>query len=212
MALAAGLVAIPAALAAPGHHAPRVRYDVTGLATSPATSTLSLSSVTYHPKSLGVSSTLVVNLSPATKYANGRNRPIAQAKIKPGDRIEVVWVEPANTPPSTGATATKVINLGPQTPAHFYASGVADAAATCTVSVTLDNTHFRPTSIGTKGSQIVVALATSTKFTGRWGRPLACASIQKGDHLNVAWTEPPGTSFSTGLVATRVTDTRRGRH
>lgn len=305
MAVAAGLVAVPAALAVPAHHAPKVRYDVVGVATTPATSTLDLTKVKYHPKSLGTSTTLVVNLSTATKYANRRNRPIAQAKVKAGDlievkwvepngttpstsaiatevvdlgrapairydvtgvstttsptstlglsgvkyhpsslgtsatlsvalgtstkyanghgkaiaeskitsgdRIEVVWVEPAATSPSTSLVATKVIDLGPPPPVHFTASGVADAAANCTVSVTLDNTHFRPTSIGTKGSQIVVPLATSTKFTGRWGRPLACASIAKGDHLTVAWTEPAGTPFGSTLTATRVTDTSRGR-
>ncbi len=306
LAVAAGLVAVPAALAMPGHHAPKVRYDVIGVATTPAGATLGLTAVRYHPTSLGTSTTLVVNLSTSTKYANRHDRPfpqgkvaagdlievkwvepngtapstaavatevvdlghapavrydvrgtstttapttslglagvkyhpaslgtsatltvtvgpstkyanrhgkaIAESSITSGDRIEVVWVEPATTTPSTGLVATKVIDLGPPPPVHFYASGVADAAANCTVSVTLDNTHFRPTSIGTKGAQTVVPLATSTKFTGRWGRPLACGSIQKGDHLKVTWTEPAGTSFSSGLTATRVTDTSRGHH
>jgi len=305
MAVAAGLVAVPAALALPAPHAPKVRYDAIGVATTPATTTLGLTNVTYHPKSLGTTTTLVVNLSTSTRYANRHDRPIAQAKVTPGDlievkwvepngstpstsavatevvdlghapsvrydvtgastttapttslglsgvryhpkslgttttlavtlgsstkyanghgkaiaeskitsgdRIEVVWVEPAATTPSTSLVATKVIDLGPPPPTHFFASGVADAAANCTVSVTLDNTKFRPKSIGTKGAQLVVPLATSTKFTGRWGRPLACGQIQKGDHLTVAWTEPAGTSFSSGLTATRVTDTSRGR-
>jgi len=188
-----------------------VRYEVTGVATSPATTTLALSGVKYHPTSLGTSATLTVGVGSTTKYANRRGRSIAEASIKTGDRVEVVWVEPNGTTPSTGLTATKVVDLGPPPPVHYTASGVADAAATCTVSLTLDNTHFRPTSIGTKGSQIIVPLSSSTKFAGRWGRPLACASIAKGDHLDVAWTEPAGTSFGSTLTATRVTDTSRGR-
>ncbi len=217
LAIAAGLVAVPAALAAPGHHAhfhhsAKVRYEVTGVATSPATTTLALSGVKYHPTSLGTSATLTVGVGTTTKYANRRGRAIAEASITTGDRIEVVWVEPNGTTPSTGLTATKVVDLGPPPPVHYTASGVADAAATCTVSVTLDNTHFRPASLGTKGSQTLVLLGTSTKFAGRRGHPLACASIAKGDHLKVTWTEPAGTPFSLGLTATRVVDTNRGRH
>jgi len=193
-------------------HAPAIRYDVTGIAgTTAPTTTLALSDVTYHPSSLGTSATLSVSLGGSTKYGNGHGKAIAESKISSGDRIEVVWVEPATTTPSTALDATRVIDLGPPPPAHFFARGVADAAATCTVSLTLDNTHFWPTSIGTKGAQFTVHLATSTKFTGRWGRPLACASIKKGDHVEVAWTEPAGSSFSSGLTATRVTDTSRGR-
>jgi hypothetical protein len=216
LAIAAGLVAVPAALAGPGHHAhvqhpAKVRYEVTGVATSPATTTLALSGVKYHPASLGgTSATLTVSVGVTTKYANRRGRSIAQASIMTGDRIEVVWVEASGTTPSTGLTATKVVDLGPPAPVHYTASGVADAAATCTVSVTLDNTHFRPASLGTKGSQTLVLLGTSTKLAGRWGHPLACASIAKGDHLKVTWTEPAGTPFSLGLTATRVVDTNRG--
>ena len=116
MAVAAGLVAVPAAFAGPGHHrhiqvAAKVRYEVTGLATSPASTTLALSGVKYHPKSLGTTATLSVGVGTTTKFANRRGEAIAEASINTGDRIEILWVEPNGTTPSTGLTATKVIDL-----------------------------------------------------------------------------------------------------
>jgi len=117
MAIAAGLVAVPAALAVPGHHGhvhppAKVRYDVTGISTTTApTTTVALSGVKYHPSTLGTSATLSVGVGTTTKYANRHGKAIAEASIKTGDRIEVLWVEPSGTTPSTLLSATKVIDL-----------------------------------------------------------------------------------------------------
>ena len=117
LAIAAGLVAVPAALAVPGHHVhvkppAKVRYDVTGTSTTTApTTTLGLSGVKYHPKSLGTLATLTVNVGTSTKYASRHGKAIAEASIKTGDRIEVLWVEPGGTTPSLVLPATKVIDL-----------------------------------------------------------------------------------------------------
>ncbi len=144
---------------------PAVRYDVSGTSTTTApTTSLALSGVKYHPASLGTSATLTVTVGhldqvrqPARQghRRSPRSRPVTASRSSGSSR------RPRHRRPVL--VATKVIDLGPPPPVHFYASGVADAAANCTVSVTLDNTHFRPTSIGTKGAQTVVPLATSTK-------------------------------------------------
>jgi hypothetical protein len=204
MAVAAGLVAVPAALAAPGHHAPKVRYDVTGLATSPATGTLNLSGVKYHPKSLGTSATLVVNLSSATKYANRRNRPIPQAKIKPGDRIEVKWVEAAGTTPSTSAVATEVVDLGPASPIRYDVTGVS-TTSNPTTSLGLSGVKYHPKSLGTSAT-LTVTVGTSTKFANRHGKAIAESKITSGDRIEVVWVEPAITTPSTALTATKVID------
>ena len=118
MAIAAGLVAVPAALAAPGHHGhvqrpAKVHYDVTGISTTASpTTTLGLSGVKYHPTSVGSLTPLSVTLSQtATKFVNRHGKTIAEKSIKTGDRIEVVWVEPGGSTPSVLLTATKVIDL-----------------------------------------------------------------------------------------------------
>jgi hypothetical protein len=99
---------------------------------------------------------------------------------------------------------------------HYGASGVADANAVCSPSltpgVTLDNTQFKPMSIGTNGSQLAVVFGGSTKFVGHRGHALACASIKKGDRLTVVWTEPATIGFSKTLPATRVVDNGQPHH
>ena len=91
---------------------------------------------------------------------------------------------------------------------HFEVRGSADAAAICVSpeSVTLDNTSYVPASLGTKGTQLQVALDGATKFVGRKNHAMACGSIKAGDRLTVMWTEPGGTSFSNTLAATRLID------
>ena len=70
------------------------------------------SGTTLDPTSLGTAATLSVGVSSTTtKFANRRGKAIAEGSIKVGDRIEVVWVEPNGTAPSTALTATKVIDL-----------------------------------------------------------------------------------------------------
>ena len=116
LAIAAGLVAVPAALAVPGHHPhvkhpAKVRYEVTGISTTAApTTTVGLSGVKYHPKSLGTSATLGVSVDTTTKFANRHGKAIAEGSIKAGDRIEALWVEPNGTTPSVLLTATKIID------------------------------------------------------------------------------------------------------
>ena len=100
----------------PGHHAhgrppAKVRYEVTGISTVTApTSPVTLSGVKYHPKTLGTSATLGVNVDTTTKFANRHGKAIAEASIKTGDRIEALWVEPSGTTPSLLLTATKIID------------------------------------------------------------------------------------------------------
>jgi hypothetical protein len=96
----------------------------------------------------------------------------------------------------------------PQSPqtVYYHAHGVADASATCTTSLVLDNTQFKPASIGTNGSQFTVALGGITKFARTGNHPLACASIKAGDRIDVTWREPSTQAFNPTLVATSVVD------
>jgi len=96
----------------------------------------------------------------------------------------------------------------PQSPQTvvYRAHGVADASATCTTSLVLDNTQFTPASIGTNGSKFTVALGGVTRFARTGNHPLACAGIKAGDRINVSWREPSTQAFSPTLVATSVVD------
>jgi hypothetical protein len=78
-----------------------------------------------------------------------------------------------------------VIDNGPPPPMHYFAVGVADAAADCPTpqAVTLDHATFGPKSIGTKASQLAVVIGTSTKYNGNRCHTVSCASMKAGDRL-----------------------------
>ncbi len=184
---------------------PPIRYDVTGVSTTTApTTTVALSGVKYHPSTLGTSATLSVAVGTTTKYANRKGKAIAEASIKTGDRIEVLWVEPSGTTPSTLLTATKVIDLGPPPPIRYDVTGVSTTTAP-TTTVALSGVKYHPSTLGTSAT-LSVAVGTTTKYANRKGKAIAEASIKTGDRIEVLWVEPSGTTPSTLLTATKVID------
>ncbi len=218
LAVAAGLVAVPAALAVPGHHPHihppvKVRYDVTGLSGATLTSTstaLPLTGVKYHPASLATASPLPSTgvVLGTTKYANRHGKPIAEASIKAGDRIEVRWVEPGGSTASTSLPATEVIDLGPPPPIRYDVTGLSGATLTSTsTALPLTGVKYHPASLATASPlpSTGVVLGT-TKYANRHGKPIAEASIKAGDRIEVRWVEPGGSTASTSLPATEVID------
>jgi hypothetical protein len=221
MAIAAGMIAAPLAVATGGHHtpAPSVHFTVRGVADAAATCTtpegVLLDNTSYIPVGIGTKgSQLQVSFDGATKFVGARGHARSCASIKAGDRLTVMWSEHKGTAFSNTLPATRVIDNGPPPPVHYFAVGVADTASVCTTpeGVTLDHTTFRPKSIGTKGAQLPVMFNGATKFTGHRGHALACASVKAGDRLTVIWTEPHGTAFSNTLPATHVIDNGQKHH
>ncbi len=123
MALVASMSAVPMAVAAGGHnghhhHPPApVHYlakGVAGLVTCTGTTeSLVLNTPKFIPTSIGAGITppLSVALNGSTKFANVRGHASACGLIKTGDRVTVVWTEPAGTPFSAIAPATRVVDL-----------------------------------------------------------------------------------------------------
>ncbi len=184
---------------------PPVRYEVTGISTTAApTTTVGLSGVKYHPKTLGTSATLGVTVDTTTKFANRHGKAIAEASIKAGDRIEAVWVEPSGTTPSVLLTATKVIDLGPPPPVRYEVTGISTTAAP-TTTVGLSGVKYHPKTLGTSAT-LGVTVDTTTKFANRHGKAIAEASIKAGDRIEAVWVEPSGTTPSVLLTATKVID------
>ena len=221
IAVAAGMVAAPLAVASSGHHgqSPPVHYLVRGTADAAATcsapGSVTLDNTLYKPTTIGTKGTqLQLTLGGATKYMGSPHHGKTCGSIKAGDRLTVTWTEPAGTSFSNALPATRVLDSGPPPPVHYFAVGVADTAAVCIApeGVTLDRTTFRPKSIGTKGSQLAVVFGPSTKFTGHRGHHLGCASVKAGDRLTVIWTERHGTAFSNLLVASHVIDNGTAHH
>jgi hypothetical protein len=194
---------------------PPVHYYAKGSATgavvtTTTSETLTLSGTQFKPSTIGSDgSTFPVDVGSTTKFVNYRGKAIAEAKIKAGDRINVVWTEPSGTPFSDTLVATKVVDNGPPPPVHYYVSGRAGGAVvTTTTPATLlvTGTQFRPASIGTKGVAFTADIGSTTKFVGRRGNGIAEAKIKAGDRVTVVWTEPAGTPPASTLIATKVVD------
>ncbi len=92
--------------------------------------------------------------------------------------------------------------------AIYSASGVAAGTATCMTpeSVTINNTAYHPTGLGTNGTPLAVQINGATRFVGARGKVLSCASIKLNDRLVAYWNEPHGTAFSATAPATRIVD------
>ena len=90
----------------------------------------------------------------------------------------------------------------------YSASGIAAGAATCATpeSVTIDNTQYHPVGLGTNNTPLAVQIGAATKFVGKYGHAISCATIKTGDQLVAYWNEPHGTAFSATLPATRIVD------
>jgi hypothetical protein len=218
-ALVAGLAVAPAAFAAGGLHGDhvhsRVRYEVTGVSTTAApTTTLGLSGVKYHPKSLGTLTTLAVKVDGNTKYVGRHGQAIASSSVAVNDRIEAIWIEPTGTTPSLTLAATKIVDLGPPPPVHFYAWGkVGATVCTGTKSVTLATAHLSKNTGEATQTNFAVAVGGTTIFAGRHDRPLACGDLKMGDRILVTWAAPAGSTFVPTATASRVQDpVRRHRH
>lgn len=122
MALVASMSAVPMAVAAGGHNGhhhhppPPVHYyakGVAGLVTCTGTESLVLNTPKFIPTSIGVGITLPLSVARnnSTKFANARGHASACGLIKTGDRVTVVWTEPAGTAFSATAPATRVVDL-----------------------------------------------------------------------------------------------------
>jgi hypothetical protein len=207
---AAGLAIVPAALALATPQTPQnVYYHAHGVADAAATCTTSLvlDNTQFKPASIGTNgSKFTVALGGVTKFARPGNHPLACAGIKPGDRIDVTWREPSAQAFDPTLVATSVVDNGPPPPVYYYAFGVSSGAATCGVSLVVNNTQFHPGSIGTNGTQFTAVLGGTTRYVGRHWHAIACAHIKAGDEIHVMWREPATQAFTPTLVATRVRD------
>jgi hypothetical protein len=196
---------------------PPVHYYARGSANGPVAigppETLTTNDTQFTPSSIGTAgSTFPADVGPTTKFVNHRGHGIAVAKIKAGDRVTIVWTEPAGTAFSDTLVATKVVDNGPPPPVHYYANGRAAGAVVTTGTpwtLALLKTTFKPASLDSNGPAFTADLGITTKFVGRHGHALAAGSIKTGDRISVTWTEPAGTAFVPTLVATRLVDLSR---
>lgn len=211
VALAAGLAALPVAIASAHPVAPRAVFTASGIAAGPATcltpESVTIDHTRYHRAGIGTNGTqLAVQIGPATRLVGARGRALSCAAIKTGDRLEVTWYQKRGTAFDATKAAARIVDRGPRLE-HFWISGIADANAVCMLpgaGVTLNHTYFHPKGIGTNNTSNAVVFDAHTRYVGRLGHVRSCAGVKKGDVVRVFWTQVYGTPFSLTNAAKTV--------
>jgi hypothetical protein len=211
VALAAGVAALPVAIASAHPVAPRAVFMANGIAHGPAScvtpESVTIDHTQYHPGGIGTNGTqLAVQIGAATRLIGAHGHAMACAGIKTGDRLVVTWYQKKGTTFDATKPAARIVDLGPRLE-HFWISGVAAANAACALpgaGVTLNHTYFHPKGIGTNNTTNAVVFGAKTRYVGRLGHVRSCAGVKKGDVVRVFWTQVYGTPFSLTNAANKV--------